>query len=143
MFVQVRPSTAHSGYRCAAINRVAPRAASESGQALRAVVGDLHAGDLFERTVRSRGVAHQFRGIPVDLVEVGSIGRDPVIARSATDISTQRPEGSIARDLRTRGIFRDLQPATIDSVAAEIAVPEVRRVYESIVRGDTQPAQFG
>ena len=58
---------------------------SESRQALWAVIGNVHTGDLLQRTVRLRRVPHQLRGIAVDLVEIGSIGRNPAIARSAGD----------------------------------------------------------
>src|SRR6266481_2523235 len=59
---------------------------SESRQPLRAVVGNPHAGDLLKRTVWLCGVPHQLRGVPVDLVEIGAIWRNPAIARSAADI---------------------------------------------------------
>src|SRR5260370_38641381 len=64
---------------------------SESRQALRAVVGNGRAGDLFERAVRLDGVADQFRGICVGLVEVGRICRQPAIARTTAEDSCEPP----------------------------------------------------
>src|ERR1700746_1148594 len=55
-------------------------AESESRQALRAVRGDRDAFNLLKGTVRLSGVAHQFRSIPVDLVEIFAIRRQPAIA---------------------------------------------------------------
>src|SRR5262249_52555945 len=117
-------------------------AASESRQALRAVVGDLHTRDLLERTVRLRRVAHQLRGIPVDLVEIGAIRRQPAIARAAAHDSIDRSEGAISRNNRARGILRDGELFAVDAEAAEVAVAEGRRIYESVIRGDGEPAQL-
>jgi hypothetical protein len=36
-------------------------------------------------TIRLGGIAHQFRSIPVDLVEVGAIRRQPDVARAAAN----------------------------------------------------------
>src|SRR5262245_50837116 len=120
-----------------------PLTGSEPRQALRAVVGNRHAGDLLERTVRMSGVAHQFCGIPVNLVEMGAVWRDPVVGRAAAHGSVEPPSGAVSGNLRARGIGRDFQTATVDVVAADIAVAEVRRVYSSVVRGNRQPAQLG
>src|SRR5882762_4182252 len=124
------------------IIRVPARARSESRQALRAVVGDGRAGDFLQRTVRLGGVAHQFRGIPVNLVEIGAIRREPVVARAAADGSIQRPEGAISRHFRARRILCELQPFPIDVVAADVAVAEVRSVDRSVIRRHGEPAQF-
>src|SRR5260370_42289127 len=63
-----------------------PLSESESRQALRAVVGDGDTGNLLKRAVWPRGVPPQLRGVPVDLVEIGAIWRNPAIARAAADI---------------------------------------------------------
>src|SRR5262245_61635542 len=96
---------------------VARYAESESRQALRAVVGNCHAGDLLERTIRMSGVPHQFRGICVDLVEIGAIWRDQVVARAADHGSVEPPGGAVSRNLRARGVGRDFQSAAVDVVA--------------------------
>src|SRR5216684_4575245 len=77
-------------------------AESESGQALRAVVRNARAGDLVERTIPLDGVAHQFRGVPVNLVEIGTVWRQPDVVRAAADDSADPPEGAISRNLRAR-----------------------------------------
>src|ERR1700739_2391697 len=82
-----------------------PPSGSESGQALWAVVGDAATGNLLQRAIRFRGVPHQLRRIPIDLIEVFTIRRNPVIARAAADVSTKAPEGAIALDNRTGGIL--------------------------------------
>src|SRR4029077_3794627 len=115
---------------------------SESRQTLRAIVGNLHAGDLLKRTVALRRVAHQLRGIPVDLVQIGAIWRQPAIARSAAHDSINRSEGAIALDLRGRGILRYGEPVAVDAEAADGAVTEVRREHESVIRGDGKPAHL-
>src|SRR5215468_8905292 len=84
---------------------------SESRQALRAVVGNLHAGDLVERPVWLRSVTHQFRGIAVDLVKIRAIRRSPVVARAAGDVSTEPPGGTVSRNPRARRIAHDFQAA--------------------------------
>src|SRR5262249_32964277 len=116
---------------------------SESRQALRTVVGYFHTGDLVERTIRLSGIAHQFRGIAIDLIEISAIGCNPAITRAAGDVSTERPGCAVARNLRTRGIARELQATPVDMEAADVAVAEVRRVYRLVIRGDCQPAQLG
>src|SRR5258708_10950922 len=85
---------------CASDRAAVSWANSKSRQALRAVVGNFHTGDLSERAVPVSGVAHQLRGIPVDLVEVGAIWRNPAIARAAAHGSIDRSEGAIASNLR-------------------------------------------
>src|SRR5262249_46743092 len=115
---------------------------SESSQTLRAVVRDFHAGDLLERTIRLDRIAHQLRGIPIDLVEIGAIWAYPAIARSASDSCVEPSGCAIARNLRACWIFRDGEPFAINAVAADITVTEIRRIYESVIRGDGEPAQF-
>src|SRR5262249_53472564 len=115
---------------------------SESCQALRAVVGNRDAGYFFQRAVRFGGVAHQFRGIPVNLVQIGAIRRDPIVAGAAADVSTKPPEGAIALDVGACGILRDSDLEAVDMEGTEVAVPENRSVQESIIRGDSQPAKF-
>src|SRR5215468_4522402 len=73
------------------------RVESESRQALRAVVWNPGTGNFRERAVRPRRVAHQLRGIPIDLVETVAIRRQPAVARSAAHGSIDRPEGAISR----------------------------------------------
>src|SRR4029077_11382872 len=117
-------------------------AESESRQTLRAVVGDLDACDLLKRTVWLGGVAHQFRSISIDLVEIGAIWRNPAIARATANHSINSSESSISRDLRARGVLRDREHAAVDAVAADVAVTEVRREHPAVIRGDGEPAQF-
>src|SRR5262245_26264135 len=116
---------------------------SESRQALRAVVRDLHAGDLLERTVRLSSVTAQLCGVPVGLVEIRAIRCDPAVRRAAGDVSTEPPGGAVSRNFLARGIARDFQVAAVDVVAADIAVAEVRSEHRSVVRGNRQPAQLG
>jgi hypothetical protein len=70
------------------------------------------------------GVAHQLRGIPVDLVEVGAIWRNPAIARAATHGSIDRSEGAIASNLRACWILRDTELGAVNPAAADVAVTE-------------------
>src|SRR5262249_21538500 len=118
-------------------------AASESRQALRAVVRDLHAGELLERTVGLGRVPNQLRGIAVNLVKIRTIRRDPVVGRAAGDVSTEPPGGAVSRNLRARRIARDFEAAAVDVIAADIAVAEVRSVDSPVVRRYGQPAQLG
>ena len=104
-------------------------AQSESRQALRAIVGNFHARDLVKRTVRPSGVAHQFRGIPVDLIEIGTIRRNPVIARAAANGSIDRLEGAIPQNFRARRILRNADLGAVDMEAANVAVTEARGEY--------------
>src|SRR5262245_16244593 len=90
-----------------------------------------------------RGVAHQFRSIPVDLVEIGSIRRDPVVARAAGDVSAEPPGGAISRNPGARRIARDFEAAAVDVIATDVAVAEVRGVDGPVVRRYSQPAQLG
>src|SRR5262245_12303910 len=77
---------------------------SESCQPLRTVVRYRDAGALLERAVRLGRVAHQLRGIAVDLVEIGAIRRNPAIGWSAGDGRVETSSGAIARHLRACGI---------------------------------------
>src|SRR4029077_4940864 len=115
---------------------------SESCQALRAVVGNPDAGHLFQRTIRLSGIAYQLRCIPVDLVEISAIRREPAIARAAANHSIDCAESAISRDLGARGILRYREHVAVDAVAADVAVTEVRREHPSVIRGDGEPAQF-
>ena len=116
---------------------------SKSRQALRVVVANFHPGDLVERPVGPRGVAHQYRGISVDLVEIGSIRRNPVIARSAGDGGVETSGRAVARNLRACRILRDFQATAVDVVAADVAVPNSdigqllneRRKIQKVTRG--------
>jgi len=116
---------------------------SESRKPLRTVVGNLDIADFRQRPVRLSGIANQLRGIPVDLVEIRAVRRDPAIGGTAGHRSVQSPGGAVPRDPRARRIARDFQAAPIDVVAADVAVAEVRRVHRSIIRGNCQPAQLG
>src|SRR5262245_57530541 len=118
-------------------------AQSESRQALRAVVGNFHAGDLAKRAIRVSGVAHKFASIPVDLIEIRAIRREPVIARAADHGSVEPPGGAVSRNLRARGVARDFDAAAVDVVAADVAVAEVRSIDGPVVRSYGQPAQLG
>src|SRR4029077_3198177 len=81
-------------------------------------------------------------GIPVDLVQKCAVRRNPVIARSAADVSTKPPEGAIALDDGARRILRDSDFGAVDMEGGDVAVPENRGVQESIIGGDGQPAKF-
>src|SRR5260370_29707814 len=129
------------GGRGSHVNRA--RRQIESRQALRAVVRNPHTADLPQRTVRLNGVAHQFRGIPVNLVEIGAIRGHPAIARAATDVATKRPEGAVSGNSRARWILRYGYSAAVDVEGRQVAVTEVGRVHRSVVRRNAQPAQFG
>src|SRR5262249_28353846 len=43
---------------------------------------------------------------------------------------------------RARGILRSGERVAVDAEAAEVAVTEVRREHESVIRGDGEPAQL-
>src|SRR5262249_53184662 len=116
---------------------------SEPRQALGAVVGDRNLGDLLERTVRLAGVADELRGVAVDLVQVGAVRREPIVARSAGHGWGQTSSGAIARYLRARGVLRDLQAPAVDVKATDVAVAEVRREDEPVIRRNGEPAQLG
>src|ERR1700747_2319380 len=117
--------------------------ASESRQSLRAVVGNRDAGYFFQRAIRLGGVPHQLRCIPVDLIQVFAIRRNPAVARAAADISTEPPEGAIALDLGTCRILRDSDLETVvDIEGGDVAVPENRSVQASVIGGDGHPAKF-
>src|SRR4029077_13857968 len=115
---------------------------SESGKSLRTIVWNLHASNFLERAIRLRRVTHQLRGVPIDLVEIVSIRRNPAITRAAANISTERPVGAVSRDLRARRIARDAELSTVDVEGGDVAVPEVRSVQHSVIRRDRQRAQF-
>src|SRR5580692_2954416 len=95
---------------------------SEPGQALRAVVGNLHTRDFLQGAVRMRGVADQLRGIPIDLIEIRAIRRDPVVGRATGHGSVERPGGAVSRNLRARRVLRDFQAAIVDVEGADVAV---------------------
>src|SRR5215471_11230404 len=73
---------------------------------------------------------------------MGAIRRQPAIARAAANDSIDGSEGAISRNLRGRGILGYREFFAIDVEAAEVAVTEVRRIHESVIRGDGEPAQF-
>src|SRR5260370_36321658 len=116
--------------------------ASESRQTLWAVVGNRDTGYFFQRAVWFGGVPHQLRGIPVDLVEVFTIRRNPAVARSTADVSTKPPEGAIALDLGARRILRDSDLEAVDMAGGDVAAPENRSVQAAVMRGKGQPAKF-
>src|SRR5262249_34015326 len=74
--------------------------------------------------------------------EIGAIRRQPAIARAAAHDSIERSEGAISRNLRGRGILRYRELFAVDVEAGEVAVTEVRRIHESVIRGDGEPAQL-
>src|SRR5215467_7505948 len=115
---------------------------SKSCQALRAVIGNLNARDFFERTIRLSGVPYQLRSIPIDLVQESSIGRQPIVARAAGDGGVETPGGAISWNLWARRILRDFESFAVNAVAGEIAVTEVRREHEVVIRRDSGPAQL-
>src|ERR1700722_4923348 len=94
---------------------------SESRQTLRTVVGNLHAAHFLERAIRLRGIAHELRGVAVDLVEIRVVRAKPTVGRAAGHGSVEPPGGAVSRNLRARWIARDFQAVTVDAVAADIA----------------------
>src|SRR4029077_15758319 len=50
--------------------------------------------------------------------------------------------GAVSWNLRARGILRDFEPFAIDAIAGDVAVTEVRRGHESVVRRAAEPAQL-
>src|SRR5262249_50816979 len=119
-----------------------PFRGSESGQTLRAVIRNLHTADLAERPVRLRRVTHQFRRIAVDLVKIRAVRRDPAVGWAAGDVSTESPGGAVSRNLRACRVARDFQAGSVDTVAADVAVAEVRGVDGPVVGRYGQPAQL-
>src|SRR5262249_8687148 len=101
-----------------------PPVQSESRQALRAVVRDRDACDLAERTVRLRGVPDELRSVSVDLIQVGAVRREPVVAWPAADVATERPERAVSRNLGASGVLRDFQTVAVDLERADVAVAE-------------------
>jgi len=95
-----------------------PLRRSKSRQPLRAVVGNCYAGDLLKRAVRLSSVTLQFRSVPVDLVEIGTIGRK--IQLSLGPLLTVP---SIARKVPSPGTFRDA-----GSWATESPLPSMRKL---------------
>ena len=90
-----------------------------------------------------RGVADQLRGIPIDLIEIRAIRRDPVVGRATGHGSVERPGGAVSRNLRARRVLRDFQAAVVDVEGADVAVAEVRSEHRSVVRGNRRPTQLG
>src|SRR5262249_33654358 len=78
-----------------------------------------------------------------DLVKISTIGRDPVVARAAGDVSTEPPGGAVSRNPGACRIARDFQATAVDVIAADVAVAEVRGVDGPVVRRYAQPAQLG
>src|SRR5262249_13869039 len=97
---------------------------------------------FLERTIRLSCVADQFRCVPIDLVQESAIRSQPVIARSAGDGCVETSSGAISWNLWARRILRDFKSSAVNAVAGEIAVTEVRRDHESIIRRDSGPAQL-
>src|SRR5258707_1379772 len=117
--------------------------ASESRQPLRAVVRAGDAGPPLQGAVWFGRVPHQLRRIPIDLIQLFTIRRNPAVDRAAADVSPKRPEGAIALDLGARRILRDSDlEAVVDIEGGDVAVPENRTVQESVIGGHGQPAQF-
>src|SRR5262249_48961630 len=77
-----------------------------------------------------------------DLIEKGAIRRNPVIARSAADVSAKPPEGAITLDIWTRRILCDFDLGAVDMEGADVAVAENRSVQHSVIGGDSQPAKL-
>src|SRR5215469_13028960 len=119
-----------------------PWGRSKTRQALWTVVRDLDAGHFFERTVWLRGVANQFRCVPVDLVQKRAVRRQPVICRSAGDGCVETSGSAISWNFRACWIDCDFKRFAVDAVAADVAVTEIRREYEPVIRRDGGPAQF-
>src|SRR5262249_61945015 len=79
---------------------------------------------------------------PVDLVEIGAIRRNPAITRSAGNGGVETSGGAIARNLRACRILGDGELIAVDAEAADVAVTEIRRVHESVIWRDGEPAQL-
>src|SRR5215813_15455180 len=109
------------------------RAQSESRQTLGAVVRDCNAGDFIQRSVWLRRISDEFRGVPVDLIEIRSVWRKPVVARSTADVAAECPERAVSRNLGAGGVLRDLQPLAVDVKRADVAVAEVRRIHDAVI----------
>src|SRR5580698_10612946 len=107
---------------------------SESRQALRAVVGNLHAAHFLKRAIRLRGVANELRGVAVNLVEIRVIRAEPTIGRAAGHGSVEPPGGAVSRNLWASRIAGYFEAITVDPVAADVAVAEVRRIHHFIIR---------
>src|ERR1700730_11356371 len=118
------------------------KAQSESRQPLRTVIGEFHSGHFRERAVRLRGVTDEFRGMPINLIQESAIWRHPVVGWSAGDGCVESSGGAVSRNLWARWILRDLEPFAIDSVAADVAVTEIRRKHELVIRRNTEPAKL-
>src|SRR5260370_5095324 len=116
---------------------------SAARQALTGLVRNARAGDLLQRAVRLDGIAAQLRSVRVDLVEVGSAGAYPAVARAATEGPIERAEGAIAGNLRACRVFGDGQHVALDAEAGDVAVAEVRRERHPVVGGEGYPAQLG
>src|SRR4029077_919615 len=71
-----------------------------------------------------------------------AIRRNPVIARSAADVSTKPPEGAVALDDGARRILRDPDFEAVDMEGGDVAIPENRSVQQSVIGGDGCPAKF-
>src|SRR5262249_36599636 len=65
------------------------------------------------------------------------------VARSAGYGRVETPRGAVARNSRAGGVLRDLQTSAVDVERADVAVAEVRRENESVIRRDREPAQLG
>src|ERR1700756_5275170 len=108
-----------SGWGLLRVRIMAPPEVSDPRQSLRAVVGNLHAGDFAKRAIRLSGVAHKPRGIPVDLIQKCSVRRDPVVARAAGNVTAEPPGRAIAPNFRARGILGDTDFAAVEAKAAD------------------------
>src|SRR5262249_45127972 len=96
-----------------------------------------------QRTVRLRGVPHEFRGVSVDLIEIRAVRCEPAVARPAGDGRIQTSRRAVARNSCTRRILRDLEALAVEAKRADVAVAEIRRIHGSISRRDGEPAQLG
>src|SRR5262249_56513412 len=94
-------------------------------------------------SARLGGVADDRPRLPVDLIQVGAIRREPAVARAAGYGRVETPRGAVARNSRAGGVLRDLQTSAVDVERADVAVAEVRRENESVIRRDREPAQLG
>src|SRR4030095_4139827 len=90
-----------------------------------------------------RRLAHQFRGIAVDLVQIGAIRRNPVIGWSAGNGCVEPSGGAIPRNLFARRILSDLETVAAEAERGGAAVAEVGCIHELVIRRDRQPAQLG